>query len=149
MVTLLCACKQAAISEATVPQELSLSIGTKSTDPFDNTVWQCVTGERYNRYLHFHDGIVSLFYGAVWEGDLERCSEDYDGSYTIQGDCLLCSLAYPNYGGQLLIRTLDCLKVNGSFSLSSDIGIYDYYGRYTPDMDRIWISIIADIKPWL
>ena len=55
--------------------QLSEFVGTKASEPLEGTIWEHITGEQLNKYVLFEDGAFKLFYGMVWDDELERWSE--------------------------------------------------------------------------
>lgn len=111
--------------EVETPEIDNIEIQTKSTDPYDGTIWEYVTGERYNHYIYFNNDKVNRFLGDVNDGHLERWSE-YNLTGYIADDIEVVD-GKVLFGGELYSKT-----------------------DYPPtDIEDMWMSITVIINPWI
>ena len=131
----------------TLEQELSSFLATRSDEPLKGTIWEHNTGEQYNRYLFFDESDVSLFYGLVEDGELQRWSPFYSSPYALEDGVVTTSLSYPLWGHTEYTETADIIKGEGfTIDLSGDL--YEYYGSKVSEIEGQWMLIFAGITPW-
>lgn len=133
----------------TIDAELAAFVGTRSDAPLEGTVWELRTGEDYNRYLLFREGEISLFYGIVEDGELQRWSDFYSAPYALGNGVIATSLSYPLWGQKEVTQTAGVIRKAGGFSLYLDGDCYEYYGPYTEDLEGMWMTITVNIAPWI
>ena len=135
-----------ACTPKTLEQELSTFLATRSDEPLKGTIWEHQSGEQYNRYLWFSEADVSLFYGLVEDGELQRWSPFYTSPYLFSGNWVEVALAYPLWGHTEYTKTADIIKGEGfTIDLSGDT--YEYYGPYTESIEGQWMFIFAGVAP--
>lgn len=136
-----------ACTPQTLEQELSSFLSTRASEPLKNTIWEHQTGEQYNRYLYFSEAEVSLFYGLVEDGELQRWSPFYTSPYVLWDGVVATSLSYPLWGQTEHSQSASLIRGDGfTIDLSGDT--YEYYGPYTEDIEGQWMLIYAGVAPW-
>ena len=126
-------------------------IGTRSDAPLSGTVWECDMEGKYNLYLLFGDeGVVSTFYGKIDdEYGLQRWSDFYEGTYSVNKGQIGIDLTYPSWGESSAINTIGMVRVQDDFTLVSGDGlVFRYYGKDVEGLDEIWMTLFVDIMPW-
>lgn len=131
----------------TLEQELSSFLSTRSSEPLKNTIWEHNTGEQYNRYLYFSEADVSLFYGLVEGGELQRWSPFYTSPYVLWGGEVRTSLTYPLWGYDEHTQSASLIRGDG-FTIDLDGDLYEYYGSKVNEIEGQWMLIIASPMPW-
>lgn len=143
---LLSCAKQATTPPSTLDDFATFAL-TKSDAPFEQTIWEHTTDNTYNTYLYFHGDVVSLFYGKN-DGELQRWSDYFDGTFAVDDGHISVSLSYPDYGHTACIYTINIIK-SDAYSITDNLGnTYAYYGQYTDNLEDMWMSITAKIVPW-
>ena len=128
--------------------ELSAFVGTRSDEPLAGTIWEHQTGEDYNRYLYFTRDEVSLFYGLVEGGELQRWSDFYTAPYVLWDDGLVFTcLKYPKWGNEERVITVCFIRGNG-YTIDINGDTYTYYGNNTQEIEGYWMTITATPVPW-
>ena len=144
---LLLSCSRQEVAIPSALEDFATFALTKSDAPFEQTIWEHTTDNTYNTYLYFHDDVVSLFYGKN-DGELQRWSDYYDGSFSIDNGRISINLSYPDYGQTACIYTINIIK-GDAYTLTDNLGnTYAYYGQYTDNLEDMWMSITAKIVPW-
>lgn len=132
--------------QTTILDDFAAFALTRSDAAFDNSVWQHDTGEQFNIYLYFHDSTVSMFYGKVKDGELQRWSDYFDGTFSYVKDGIEISLSYPNYGDIVSVNYIDFLKADNCYTLTDNHGhTYTYYGQYTDNLEDLWESLTVQV----
>ena len=139
-------CVRSAVED--IDKDLAVFVGTRADAPLEGTVWECRTGEKFNRYPLFQDGEVSLFYGLVDTGELQRWSDFYPAPYTLHNGHIDAVLSYPLYGERILTESASVQAVAGAYEILAGKDIYHYYGPYTESLEDLWMSITVNIVPW-
>ena len=136
-----------ACTPQTMEQELSSFLATRSDEPLKGTIWEHQTGEDYNRYLYFSEADVSLFYGLVDEGELQRWSPFYSASYVLWDGEIRTSLTYPLWGQEEHTQSASLIKGEG-FTIDLGGDTYTYYGSKVNEIEGQWMWLYAGIGPW-
>lgn len=136
-----------ACTPQTLEQELSSFLSTRSSEPLKGTIWEHQTGEQYNRYLFFDEADVSLFYGLVEDGELQRWSPFYTSSYVLWDGEVRTSLTYPLWGQEEHTQSASLIRGDG-FTIDLDGDTYTYYGSKVNEIEGQWMLIIASPMPW-
>lgn len=133
---------------ANLAGDLSGFLQTRSDAPLEGTVWEHETGEQYNRYVAFRNGEISLFYGLVDAGELQRWSDFYSSPYVLKGGLIITELSYPLWGHREVTESVSVVKSKAAYTIDIDGEDYTYYGPYTEDLDGMWMTITVNIVPW-
>ena len=135
-----------ACTPQTMEQELSSFLATRASEPLKNTIWEHQTGEQYNRYLWFSEADVSLFYGLVEAGELQRWSDFYSAPYAIKDGIVVTSLSYPLYGKTEYTESASVVKGDG-FTIEMNGESYTYYGNDVDEIQGYYMFINVTIPP--
>ena len=133
---------------ANLATDLSGFLSTRADAPLEGTVWEHNTGEQYNRYVTFRDGQMSLFYGLVDAGELQRWSDFYSSPYALKGGLIVTELSYPLWGHREVTESVSVVKKKASYTIDLDGDAYTYYGPWTDDLESQWMTITVNIVPW-
>ena len=133
---------------ANLATELSGFLQTRSDAPLEGTVWEHQTGEKYNRYVSFRNGEMSLFYGLVEAEGLHRYSDFYSSPYALKGGLIVTELSYPLWGHRAATESVSVVKSKSSYTIDLDGDEYIYYGPYTESLEELWMTITVNIVPW-
>lgn len=133
---------------ANLATELSGFLQTRSDAPLEGTVWEHQTGEKYNRYVSFRNGEMSLFYGLVEAEGLHRYSDFFTVPYALKGGLILTELSYPLWGHREVTESVSVVKSKSAYHIDIDGEDYAYYGPYTESLEDLWMTITAPIAPW-
>ena len=134
---------------ANLATELSGFLDTRADAPLEGTVWEHNTGEKYNRYVLFKDGEMSLFYGLVEpEEGLQRWSDFYSSPYVLKGGLIITELSYPLWGHREVTESVSVVKSKAAYTIDIDGEDYTYYGPWTNDLEELWMTITVNIAPW-
>lgn len=138
-------CTKAPLHQAEPEAEYS---GTRTDVRLEGTIWEHRTGEDFDRYVLFHEGTASLFYGIAEDGALHRYSDFYTAPYTYQDGALRTSISYPLWGNQERTESASVAQAGDAFYLYIDGDRYSYYGTDTSTLGDLWMTIIATPVPW-
>ncbi|MBR6270158.1 MAG: hypothetical protein IKR30_06290 [Bacteroidales bacterium] len=127
---------------------LASFLDTRADAPLEGTVWEHQTGEKYNRYVSFRNGEMSLFYGLEAEEGLQRWSDFFTAPYALEGGLIVTELSYPLWGHREVTESVSVVKSKGAYTIDIDREEYTYYGPYTEDLEDLWMSITVNIVPW-
>lgn len=133
---------------ANLATELSGFLQTRADAPLEGTVWEHQTGEKYNRYVSFRNGEMSLFYGLVAEEGLQRYSDFYSSPYALKGGLIITELSYPLWGHREVTESVSVVKSKSAYHIDIDGEDYTYYGPWTNDLEELWMTITVNIAPW-
>lgn len=133
---------------ANLATELSGFLQTRADAPLEGTVWEHNTDEKYNRYVSFRNGEMSLFYGLEAEEGLQRWSDFYSSPYALKGGLIITELTYPLWGNRETTESISVVKKQSSYTIDIDGEDYSYYGPYTNDLEEMWMTITVNIVPW-
>lgn len=139
-------CVRSAVED--IDSGLASFVGTRADAPLEGTIWECQSGEEYNRYLLFQDGEVSLFYGLIEDGELHRYSDFYPAPYTLHKGHIDATLSYPLYGERILTESGSVQAVADAYEISLGKDVYHYFGPYTEGLEELWMTITVNIVPW-
>lgn len=129
--------------------EFSKSIGTRSTDAIENTVWEYVSGSEYNQYIWFKDNKANLFYGLVEGNELQRWSDFFTSDYKIEDGMVKTDISYPEWGKTEKTENATLLKIEDSYSLSMNGKMFNYVTYDISGIDGYWMTITVTVAPWL
>ena len=133
---------------ANLSNELSEFLQTRSDSPLEGTVWEHQTDEQFDRYVTFHDGEISLFYGREDRGTLHRYSDWFSAPYILKGGLIITTLTYNLYG-RWETESVSVVKSQGSYTIDLDGELYHYYGPWNDVLNEQWIAINCPIVPWI
>lgn len=131
---------------ANLATELSGFLQTRADAPLEGTVWEHNTGEKYNRYVSFRNGEMSLFYGLVDAGELQRWSDFYSAPYALKGGLIVTELSYPLWGHKEVTESVSVVKSKSAYHIDIDGEDYTYYGPWTDDLDGQWVIFYVAIE---
>lgn len=133
---------------ANLATELSEFLQTRADALLEGTVWEHQTGEKYNRYVSFRNGEMSLFYGLEAEEGLQRWSDFYSAPYALKGGLIVTELSYPLWGHREVTESVSVVKSKSAYHIDIDGEDYTYYGPYTESLEELWMTITVNIAPW-
>lgn len=128
--------------------EISEFLKTKSEEPLQCTVWECVTGGEYNKYLYFSQGEANFFWGIFENGEIERWSDFYSAPYELKDGKIWTDIYYPEYGKSENMYQISVIKSEGAFKIVADDEEYHYIVCNLEDLEYQWIIITVNITPW-
>ncbi|MBR4757670.1 MAG: hypothetical protein IK084_02570 [Bacteroidaceae bacterium] len=91
---------------------------------------------------------MSLFYGLVDAGELQRWSDFYSSPYALKGGLIVTELSYPLWGHREVTESVSVVKKKASYTIDLDGDAYTYYGPWTDDLESQWMTITVNIVPW-
>lgn len=127
-------------------KELSEFAVTKSSEPLNQTIWEC-EAKVFNKYLYFTRDSVSLFYGTHAKGELQRWSDFFTAPYKIDDGYLVTNLNYKEWN-EKEVNTINIVKSNDSYYMNIDGDIYTLTNYNPTDIEGFWMTINVDIVPW-
>ena len=141
---LICAC-----SKPAPQQTLHDFLSTRAEAPLESTIWQHDTGERYDRFLYFHDAETSLFYGLIDDGEIQRWSDFYTAPYALENGRIVTSLTYPLWGESIWTENVSVVSSVDAYSILVDDERYEFVGTDASSLDVMWMTITVNIiNPW-
>lgn len=138
------------IKKADYHTELSTFLSTKATFPLEETVWMEESDNEFHKMLLFKDGNVSLFYGLIDNGEMQRWSDYYSAPYNLSNSAsfITTELTYPIFGEKEFTEILNIIKSDSEFFITTDTDTYKYVGNYSSDLEERWTLVYIGIEPW-
>lgn len=133
---------------ANIATDLSGFLQTRADAPLEGTVWQYDSPGDYDRFLLFRDGTVSLFYGLVEDGVIQRWSGFYGAAYDLRDGQIVTALEYPLWGEKEKTEKASVVKSAGAWTIDLDGDLYEICRADDSDLDALWMKITATIAPW-
>ena len=134
--------------DKTFNEELALFVGTRSSEPLEQTVWQHKTDEEHDRFIYFKDGEINLFYGCIENEEIHRYSDYYSSSYKYTNGYVVTNLEYPLWGKRELTEKTTVVRYNSEFILYLDDDYYEFVITNPSTLDDLWMTITVNITPW-
>lgn len=136
------------INYETQSVKLSKFAGTRVSEPLENTIWEYITGDKYNKYIMFKDGEASVFYGYVEDGELQRWSDFYSNPYEYSDEGLKTSVSYPQWGETICTENISVIEFDDIYTIDVNGESYKYLTNNTDSVEGMWMLITVTIVPW-
>ena len=141
--------KQLQPTQSIPNEEIAEFVGTRSVEtPLEGTIWEFNTGEKYNRYITFDDKTVSLFYGLVENGELQRWSDFYKSLYTLENGVINTNIEYPLWGVLEYTRKTNVIRKGDGLMIDVDGELFHFYGTNLDEIEGCWMIIHVYVTPW-
>ena len=145
LLVLFCGCEKIAPIE---PDPIVEFLGTRANAPLENTVWGHETGEKYNMYLLFQDGLASLFYG-LYDGKIQRWSPFYSAPYSYANGKLNTRIIYPYYDTEIEAGIFTIIPTASEYEIDVDGDLYRFITTDTAGLEWENMTINVTIAPWI
>lgn len=145
-VILFCGCAKIAPVEQ---DPFSTFLGTRANAPLENTIWGHETGEQYNMYLLFQNGLANLFYG-LYDADegLQRWSPFYSAPYRYEDRRLETRIVYKYFGNELETGTFNIIESASEYEIAVDGLLFRFVSTDTSGLNWQHMTIFAGVTPW-